>query len=88
MNISLNWLTDYVEVAMPTAELEQLFTRIGLNHEGTSETPTDLVLDLEVTSNRPDCLGHIGVARELAVATSLHPSTSRPRTYAPATAPG
>ena len=69
MNISLNWLTDYVEVAMPTAELEQLFTRIGLNHEGTSETPTDLVLDLEVTSNRPDCLGHIGVARELAVAT-------------------
>ncbi|MDP6635318.1 MAG: phenylalanine--tRNA ligase subunit beta [Phycisphaerae bacterium] len=69
MNISLNWLTDYVEVAMPAAELEQLFTRIGLNHEGTSETPTDLVLDLEVTSNRPDCLGHIGVARELAVAT-------------------
>ncbi|MBL7221903.1 MAG: phenylalanine--tRNA ligase subunit beta [Phycisphaerae bacterium] len=69
MNISLNWLTDYVEVAMPTAELEQLFTRIGLNHEGTSETPTDLVLDLEVTSNRPDCLGHIGVARELSVAT-------------------
>ncbi|MBT3200422.1 MAG: phenylalanine--tRNA ligase subunit beta, partial [Phycisphaerales bacterium] len=69
MNISLNWLTDYVEVAMPIAELEQLFTRIGLNHEGTSETPTDLVLDLEVTSNRPDCLGHIGVARELSVAT-------------------
>ena len=69
MNISLNWLTDYVEVAMPVAELEQLFTRIGLNHEGTSETATDLVLDLEVTSNRPDCLGHLGVARELAVAT-------------------
>jgi len=68
MNISLNWLTDYVEVAMPMAELERLFTRIGLNHEGTTETPTDLVLDLEVTSNRPDCLGHLGVARELAVA--------------------
>ena len=54
---------------MPTAELEHLFTRIGLNHEGTTETSTDLVLDLEVTSNRPDCLGHLGVARELAVAT-------------------
>ena len=68
MNISLNWLTEYVEVGMPTAELEQLFTRIGLNHEGTTETPADLVLDLEVTSNRPDCLGHLGVARELSVA--------------------
>ncbi len=29
-NISLNRLVDCVEVAMPTAELEQLFTRIGL----------------------------------------------------------
>jgi len=69
MNISLNWLTDYVEVEMPMDELTRLFTRIGLNHEGTTETETDLVLDLEVTSNRPDCLGHIGVARELAAAT-------------------
>ena len=24
-------------------------------------------IDLEVTSNRPDCLGHIGVAREVSV---------------------
>ena len=54
---------------MPTAELEHLFTRIGLNHEGTTETSTDLVLDLEVTSNRPDCLGHLGVAREIAAVT-------------------
>ena len=27
----------------------------------------DLAIDLEVTSNRPDCLGHIGIAREAAV---------------------
>jgi len=69
MNISLNWLTDYVEVTLPMAELARLFTRIGLNHEGTTETETDIILDLEVTSNRPDCLGHLGVARELAAAT-------------------
>ncbi|MCD4699009.1 MAG: phenylalanine--tRNA ligase subunit beta, partial [Phycisphaerae bacterium] len=35
------------------------------------ETDTDIVLDLEVTSNRPDCLGHIGVAREAAAALGL-----------------
>jgi phenylalanyl-tRNA synthetase beta chain len=28
--------------------------------------PPDVVLDLEVTPNRPDCLGHAGVAREVA----------------------
>ena len=39
----------------------------GLNHEGTAEVGGDLAIDLEVTSNRPDCLGHIGIAREVAV---------------------
>ncbi len=39
----------------------------GLNHESTSIVGSDPVIDLEVTSNRGDCLGHIGVAREAAV---------------------
>ena len=39
----------------------------GLNHESTEEVGGDLAIDLEVTSNRPDCLGHIGIAREVAV---------------------
>jgi len=30
---------------------------------------SDTVIDIEITSNRGDCLGHIGVARELAAAT-------------------
>ena len=33
----------------------------GLNHEETHEVGDDLAIDLEVTSNRPDCLGHIGM---------------------------
>ncbi|MFW6132835.1 MAG: phenylalanine--tRNA ligase subunit beta [Planctomycetota bacterium] len=74
MNISLNWLTDMLDLdpvgGLPAAEeLGRLFTRIGLNCEGISATDTDVVFDLEVTSNRPDLLGHLGVARELAAAT-------------------
>ena len=30
----------------------------------------DWMFDIEIPSNRPDCLGHIGLARELAAATS------------------
>ena len=38
----------------------------GLNHEETTQpVGDDLAIDLEVTSNRPDCLGHIGIAREV-----------------------
>jgi phenylalanyl-tRNA synthetase beta chain len=69
MLISLNWLSDYVDITLPIAELELLFMDIGLNVEGVEDAGDDIVIDLEVTSNRPDCLGHIGVARELAAAT-------------------
>jgi phenylalanyl-tRNA synthetase beta chain len=40
-----------------------------LNHEESKTVDGEIVIDLEVTSNRGDCLGHIGVAREIAVLT-------------------
>ncbi len=69
MLISRNWLSEYVDISLPAKELGEWFTRIGLNCEGIEAKGDDLVFDLEVTSNRPDCLGHLGVARELAAAT-------------------
>ena len=72
MKISLNWLTEYVDVAsVPARELGEVFTRIGFCCDAIDQTDTDVVFDLEVTSNRPDCLGHIGIARELAAALGL-----------------
>ena len=69
MLISLNWLSDYVDVSMPADDLADLLMRIGLTVEEIHEAGDDLVLDVEVTSNRPDCLGHLGIAREVATAT-------------------
>lgn len=69
MLVSWNWLHDYVQ---PEIELEQIvdhLTMSGLNHESTTLEGSDFCIDLEVTSNRPDCLGHLGVAREIAVLT-------------------
>lgn len=68
--ISLNWLTDYVDVSCSAKELAAALTRIGLGCEEIIETASDVVLDLEITSNRPDCLGHLGVAREVAAMTA------------------
>jgi len=67
MLVSWNWLKDYVKIDVPPAELERRLMMAGLNHESTQAVGDDLAIDLEVTSNRPDCLGHIGVAREAAV---------------------
>jgi phenylalanyl-tRNA synthetase beta chain len=67
MLISWNWLKQYVPLEMPPEELEQRLMMAGLNHESTSRVGDDLAIDLEVTSNRPDCLGHIGIGREVSV---------------------
>lgn len=66
MIVSWNWLTEYVDLAMTHDDLVDRLTMSGLNHEGTESVGADHAIDLEVTSNRADCLGHIGVAREIA----------------------
>jgi phenylalanyl-tRNA synthetase beta chain len=67
MIVSWNWLKDYVDLSMSVEELTERLTLTGLNLEGVEIVDDDTAIDLEVTSNRPDCLGHLGVAREIAV---------------------
>ena len=80
MIISTNWLADYVQLQAPTDALVERLLMSGLNHESTSAVGGDTAVEIEVTSNRPDCLGHIGVAREAAVLFSrpLHIPDPRP----------
>jgi phenylalanyl-tRNA synthetase beta chain len=66
MIVSWNWLQDYLSIDLSPEEVAQRLSMSGLNHEGTQRVGDDLAMDLEVTSNRGDCLGHIGVAREVA----------------------
>jgi phenylalanyl-tRNA synthetase beta chain len=67
MIISTNWLAEYVRLPAATDELVERLLLSGLNHESTHAVGADTAIEIEVTSNRPDCLGHIGVAREVAV---------------------
>jgi phenylalanyl-tRNA synthetase beta chain len=67
MIVSWNWLTDYLRLDMPVDVLTERLALTGLNHESTADQGGDLAIDLEVTSNRSDCLGHLGVAREIGV---------------------
>ena len=40
---------------------------VGLAIDAVEQHGGDAVLDVEVPSNRPDCLSHVGIAREVAV---------------------
>ncbi|UCF35289.1 MAG: phenylalanine--tRNA ligase subunit beta [Acidobacteriota bacterium] len=69
MKISYSWLQDYVDIDMLGVGVEEVaraLTMVGLAVEGIEEVGPDTVFDLDVTTNRPDCLSHLGVARELA----------------------
>ncbi len=67
MLVCWEWLEQYVKLNVTPDDLANRFAMSGLNHESTTQVDRDTVIDLEVTSNRSDCLGHIGVAREAAV---------------------
>lgn len=67
MIVSWNWLREYVRPNASADDVARRLMMAGLNHEETQPVGDDLAIDLEVTSNRADCLGHLGVAREVAV---------------------
>ena len=69
MRISLDWLREYVDTDLTAEQIAEILMNLGLPCEGIERFGDDFVLDVEVTSNRGDCLSHIGVARELAAAT-------------------
>jgi phenylalanyl-tRNA synthetase beta chain len=71
MLVSWDWLKQYVRLDMPPAEVEERLMMAGLNHEDTHPVGRDLAINFEVTSNRPDCLGHLGIAREISVLFEL-----------------
>ncbi len=69
MKVLLSWLQDYVDIENSAQEVAEILSNLGLPYEGIEQLDNDAVIDVEVTSNRGDCLGLIGIARELAAAT-------------------
>lgn len=66
MKILYEWLKEFTPVPFAPPELRERLSLAGIAVEGVSETPAGPLLDLDLTINRPDCLGHYGVAREVA----------------------
>src|SRR5580692_2100447 len=66
MKVVYNWLKEFVDAKASAAELGTRLSLCGVAIDSVEETPAGTVLDAEITSNRPDCLGHYGIAREVA----------------------
>jgi phenylalanyl-tRNA synthetase beta chain len=68
MKVSVSWLKDFVDIPAGPQELKATLTQVGLGVESVSSFDGGSILEVEITTNRPDCLNHYGVAREVATA--------------------
>jgi len=76
MNTSVAWLNQYLTPgasglhAVSPQEADDVLTHAGFPIEESETLPDgDTFLDVEITSNRGDCISHVGLAREIAAST-------------------
>ena len=68
MKFCADWLSELGGLSRAPAEVAAALTRVGLAVDGVEGDGPQAVLDVDVPSNRPDCLGHRGLAREACAA--------------------
>jgi phenylalanyl-tRNA synthetase beta chain len=71
MKVPLSWIREFVDVKASAEEIGTLMGVRGLALEGLEMHGDDVVMDFDVTANRPDCMSVIGIAREIATAYNL-----------------
>jgi phenylalanyl-tRNA synthetase beta chain len=69
MKVTYNWLKDFVDIRISAQALADKLTMAGLEVTSLQERGGDFILEIEITSNRPDCLSVMGIAREVAAIT-------------------
>jgi len=79
MKVSYNWLKEFVDVTASPEEVASRLALSGTNIASVERGPHGAVIDAEVTSNRPDCLGMLGIAREVAAIYRLPLKTVSPK---------
>ena len=69
MRIVLDWLRDLVDVPGDPSSVAHAIALRGFEVATVDENLA--VIDFEITANRPDCLSHIGLAREASAIWGL-----------------
>jgi phenylalanyl-tRNA synthetase beta chain len=67
MKVPLSWLQEFVRIPVETKKLAEDLSAIGLAVDGITTAGRETVLELDITTNRVDCMNVYGVAREVAV---------------------
>ena len=79
MKVSYNWLKEFVDVSASPEDVASRLALSGTNIASVEKGPQGAVMDAEITSNRPECLGMLGIAREVAAIYRLPLKTISPK---------
>jgi phenylalanyl-tRNA synthetase beta chain len=71
MRVIYNWLKEFVDVTASPSDVASRLALSGTNIGSVENGPHGAIIDAEVGSNRPDCLGHYGISRELGAVYKL-----------------
>jgi phenylalanyl-tRNA synthetase beta chain len=66
MKILYDWVKEFMDAKAPASEVRSRLSLSGTAVDSVEETAAGPMFDAELTINRPDCMGHYGVAREVA----------------------
>jgi len=78
MKLTVHWLKEFVSFRGSPQKIAEALTMAGLEVESLVPQPAegeggnDWLIEISVTPNRADCLGILGVAREIAALTGEH----------------
>src|SRR5208282_3502926 len=79
MKVLYNLLKEFVDLAAPATDLRVRLSLCGIAVDSLDDSAAGPVLDAEITANRPDCLGHLGIAREAAAIYRLPLKPAQPK---------
>ena len=66
MRILLSWLRDFVEIRESPRDLAHALTMAGMAVDAVEAEDGETIFEFDITSNRPDAMNHLGMAREVA----------------------
>ena len=66
MKINYTWLKEFVDIRSNPEDIAARLTMAGLAVDSIESHGGDHIFEFDLTSNRPDCLSHFGIAREVA----------------------
>ena len=79
MRFAYEWIREYAPVDCSPKELARRLTAAGLSVERIAKESGEHLLELDITTNRPDCMNLYGICREAAALSGTRLRRVRPR---------